>query len=146
MSLRKAGISDMNSIVNIEKISYEKPYWNESLLEYLFNNSMTDSVWIFEANKKIVGFLIEQCCLNEISILNVAVDKKYQNSGFGKKIVSQYLSILPNNSIVFLEVNKNNYIALKIYIALGFKKIGSRKNYYNSSEDAIIMRYLKKSN
>ena len=146
MSLRKAGISDMNSILNIEKISYEKPYWNESLLEYLFNNSMTDSVWIFEANKKIVGFLIEQCCLNEISILNVAVDKKYQNSGFGKKIVSQYLSILPNNSIVFLEVNKNNYIALKIYIALGFKKIGSRKNYYNSSEDAIIMRYLKKSN
>ena len=146
MPLRKAIISDISSILKIEKTSYEKPYWNESLLEYLFNNSMTDSAWIFEANKKIVGFLIEQCCLNEISILNVAVDKKYQNSGFGKKIVSQYLSILPNNSIVFLEVNKNNYIALKIYIALGFKKIGSRKNYYNSSEDAIIMRYLKKSN
>ena len=146
MSLRIADISDMNSIVNIEKTSYEKPYWNESLLENLFNKSRTDSAWVFEANKKIIGFLIEQRCLDEISILNVAVDKKYQNNGFGKKIVSQYLSILPNDTIVFLEVNKNNYIARKIYTALGFKNILSRKNYYNSNEDALIMRYLKSSN
>ena len=143
MSLRKAGIIDMNSIVNIEKTSYEKPYWNESLLKYLFNESITDSVWIFEFKKKIIGFLIEQRCLDEISILNVAVDKKYQNNGFGKKILSQYLSILPNNSVVFLEVNKNNFIARKIYTSLNFEKIDSRKNYYNKGEDALIMRYVK---
>ena len=76
----------------------------------------------------------------------MAVDKKHQNNGFGKNIVSQYLSILPDDSIVFLEVNKNNYKALKIYNALGFKKIGSRKNYYNNIEDALIMRYFKNTN
>ena len=146
MSLRKAGIIDMNSIVNIEKTSYEKPYWNESLLKYLFNQSITDSVWIFEFKKKIIGFLIEQRCLNEISILNVAVDKKYQNNGFGKIIVSQYLSILPNNSVVFLEVNIKNFIARKIYTALNFEKVDSRKNYYNNGEEALIMRYVKNSN
>ena len=52
MSLRKAEISDLNSIVNIEKTSYKKPYWNESLLKYLFNNSLTDSAWVFEVKKK----------------------------------------------------------------------------------------------
>ena len=145
MSLRKAGIIDMNSIVNIEKTSYEKPYWNESLLKYLFNESITDSVWIFEFKKKIIGFLIEQRYQNEANILNVAVDKKYQNNGFGKKILSQYLSILPKNSVVFLEVNKNNFIAKKIYTSLNFEKIDSRKNYYNYSEDALIMRYIKYS-
>ena len=145
MSLRKAGIDDINSIVKIEKISHEKPYWNESLLIYLFNNSMTDSVWIFEFKKKIIGFLIEQRCLNEISILNVAVDKKYQNNGFGKKILSQYLSILPNNSVVFLEVNKNNFIARKIYTTLNFENVETRKNYYNNGGDALIMRYVKSS-
>tara|TARA_Y100001970_G_scaffold82941_1_gene104983 strand:+ start:52 stop:492 length:441 start_codon:yes stop_codon:yes gene_type:complete len=146
MSLRKAEFSDINSIVNIEKTSYEKPYWNESLLKYLFNDSITDSAWIFELNKNIIGFLIEQRCLNEISILNVAVDKKYQNNGFGKIIVSQYLSILPNNTVVFLEVNINNFIARKIYTSLNFEKVYSRKNYYNNSEDALIMRYVKISN
>ena len=146
MSLRKARTSDINSILNIEKTSYEKPYWNESLLKYLFNNSITDSAWIFEVKNKIIGFLIEQRCLGEISILNVAVDKKYQNNGFGKKIVSQYLSILPNNSVVFLEVNINNFIARKIYTSLNFEKIDTRKNYYNNGEDALIMTYVKKSN
>ena len=146
MSLRKARISDINSILNIENTSYEKPYWNESLLKYLFNESITDSVWIFEFKKKIIGFLIEQRCKDEISILNVAIDKKYQNNGFGKKIVSQYLGILPINSVVFLEVNKNNFIARKIYTSLNFEKIDLRKNYYNKGEDALIMRYVKNSN
>ena len=146
MSLRKAGTSDLNSIINIEKTSYKKPYWNESLLKYLFNNSITDSAWIFEVKKKIIGFLIEQRCLNEISILNVAVDKKYQNNGFGKKIVSQYLNKLPNNSVVFLEVNINNFIARKVYTSLNFKRVDSRKNYYNNGEDALILRYVKNSN
>ena len=64
MILRKAGNCDINSIVNIEKTTYEKPYWNESLLKYLFNNSITDSAWVFELKKKIIGFLIEQRCLD----------------------------------------------------------------------------------
>ena len=145
MSLRKAGVSDIDSIVKIEKTSYEKPCWNESLLKYLFKNSITESAWIFEVEKMIIGFLIEQRCLDEISILNVAVDKKYQNNGFGKKIVSQYLNILPNNSIVFLEVNINNFIARKIYTSLNFERVDSRKNYYNNGEDALIMRYIKNS-
>ena len=116
------------------------------MLKYLFNDSITDSAWIFELNKNIIGFLIEQRCLNEISILNVAVDKKYQNNGFGKIIVSQYLSILPNNTVVFLEVKINNFIARKIYTSLNFEKVDLRKNYYNNGDDAIIMRYAKNSN
>tara|TARA_B100000287_G_scaffold331300_1_gene316124 strand:- start:882 stop:1040 length:159 start_codon:yes stop_codon:yes gene_type:complete len=52
MSLRKAKINDLDSILKIEKTSYEKPYWNESLLKYLFNKSTTDSAWIFEVKKK----------------------------------------------------------------------------------------------
>ncbi len=146
MSLRQAIIKDINSIVSIEKSCYEKPMWNKSLLKYLFNNSQTDSVWIYELNKIIIGFLITQRCLNEVSILNLAVDKKYQNNGFGKKITSQYLSLLPTNSVVFLEVNKNNFIAQKVYAALNFEKVDHRKNYYNNSEDALIMRYVKNIN
>ena len=146
MSLKKATISDINSIAKIEKTSYRKPYWNENLLKYLFNNSLTDSAWVFEVKKKVIGFLIEQRCLNEISILNVAVDKKYQNNGFGRKIISDYLSLIPSNSIVFLEVNINNFIARKIYASLNFKEVDSRKNYYNNIEDALIMKYVKNSN
>ncbi len=144
MSLKRARISDINSILKIENTSYEKPYWNESLLNYLFNKSITDLAWIFEVKDITIGFLIEQRCLNEINILNVAVDKKYQNRGFGKKIISQYLRMLPKNSVVFLEVNINNFIARKIYASLNFEKIDARRNYYYNNDDALIMRYIKK--
>jgi len=144
MSLKRARISDINSILKIENTSYEKPYWNESLLNYLFNKSITDLAWIFEVKDITIGFLIEQRCLNEIHILNVAVDKKYQNRGFGKKIISQYLRMLPKNSVVFLEVNINNFIARKIYASLNFEKIDARRNYYHNNDDALIMRYIKK--
>ena len=144
MSLKRARISDINSILKIENTSYEKPYWNESLLNYLFNKSITDLAWIFEVKDITIGFLIEQRCLNEIHILNVAVDKKYQNRGFGKKIISQYLRMLPKNSVVFLEVNINNFIARKIYASLNFEKIDARRNYYYNNDDALIMRYIKK--
>jgi len=146
MSLKKATISDINSIAKIENTSYKKPYWNENLLKYLFNNSLTDSAWVFEVKKKIIGFLIEQRCLDEISILNLAVDKKYQNNGFGKNIINEYLNLIPSKSVVFLEVNKNNFIARKIYTDLNFKEVDSRKNYYNNIEDALIMKYVKNSN
>ena len=39
MSLKKAGISDLNSIANIEKNSYKKPFWNERKLMSLFSRS-----------------------------------------------------------------------------------------------------------
>ena len=146
MSLKKATISDINSIAKIEKTSYKKPYRNENFLKYLFNNSLTDSAWVFEVKKKIIGFLIEQRCLDEISILNLAVDKKYQNNGFGKNIINEYLNLIPSKSVVFLEVNKNNFIARKIYTDLNFKEVGLRKNYYNNIEDALIMKYVKNSN
>ena len=146
MSLKKATISDINSIAKIEKTSYRKPYWSENLLKYLFNNSLTDSAWVFEVKKKVIGFLIEQRCLGEISILNLAVDKKYQNNGFGKNIINEYLNLIPSKSVVFLEVNKNNFIARKIYTDLNFKEVDSRKNYYNNIEDALIMKYVKNSN
>ena len=90
--------------------------------------------------------MIEQRCLDEISILNVAIDKHYQNNGLGKKFISQYLSIIPINSVVFLEVKENNFIARKIYTDLNFKRMNLRKNYYKNGEDALIMRYEKKNN
>ena len=146
MRLRKASRRDLFSILKIEKTIYEKPYFNEKSLKHLFSNSITDTALVFELNKRIIGFLIEQRCLNEISILNVAVENSFQNNGFGKKILNQYLSEIPDNSVVFLEVNINNFIAQKIYYDLNFHKIDVRKSYYNDGGDALIMKYEKKSN
>ena len=143
MIIRKGTISDLKSIIKIEKKVYNKPYWTESMLKKLFNKDSNEIIWITEIKQKIVGFLIEQRCNSEINLLNVAVDNSFQNIGLGKKLIDYFLKVIPNNSSVFLEVNKNNFIARKIYSNLNFKNIDIRKSYYNDGGDAIIMKYKK---
>ena len=143
MIIRKGKASDLKSILNIEKKVYNKPYWTVSMLKRLFNESSNEIIWITEIKQKIVGFLIEQRCNSEINLLNVAIDKSFQNRGIGKKFIGYFLRFIPNNSSVFLEVNKSNYIARKIYSNLNFKNINIRKSYYNDGGDALIMKYKK---
>ena len=143
MIIRKGQISDLKSVINIEKDAYDKPYWNELMLKRLFNKDHNAIIWITEIKQKIVGFLIEQRCDNEINILNLAIDKSFQNRGLGQEMVGCFLKIIPNNSSVFLEVKESNFIARKIYSNLNFKDIDIRKNYYNDGGDAFIMQYKK---
>ena len=60
-------------------------------------------------------------------------------------MINHSLDFVPGNCSVFLEVNKSNIIALKIYADLNFKNTGVRKNYYDDDGgvDALIMRYTK---
>ena len=143
MNIRKGAICDLTSIIDIEKAVYDKPYWNVSMIKKLFIDSIFETIWVIENGKKIIGFLIEQRCDNEINLLNVAIDKPFQNKGIGKKLINHYLNLILVNSSVFLEVNKANIIARKIYADLNFKNIGMRKNYYNDGGDALIMKYTK---
>ena len=143
MNIRKGAICDLTSIIDIEKAVYNKPYWNVAMIKKLFIDSIFETVWVIENRKKIIGFLIEQRCDNEINLLNVAIDKPFQNKGIGKKLINHYLNLIPVNSSVFLEVNKANIIARKIYADLNFKNIDMRKNYYNDGGDALIMKYTK---
>ena len=143
MIIRKGIKSDLKSVLNIEKSVYNKPYWNVAMIKKLFIDSIFETIWVIEIGKKIIGFLIEQRCDNEINLLNVAIDKPLQNKGIGKILINHYLNIIPANSSVFLEVNKANIIARKIYADLNFKNIGMRKNYYNDGGDALIMKYTK---
>ena len=140
---RKGTIFDLKSVLKIEKKVYNKPYWTESMLKRLFNKDSNEIIWITEVKQKIVGYLIEQRCDNEINLLNVAIDKSFQNQGIGKKMMDYFLRIIPDNSSVFLEVNKSNFIARKIYYNLNFEIIDIRKSYYNDGGDALIMKYKK---
>ena len=41
---------------------------------------------------------------------------------------------------ITLDVTKTNIPAVKLYQKLGFIKVGQRKDYYGSGQDAILMR------
>ena len=143
MTFRKGDIFDLKSILHIENVVFNKPYWTADMLKKLLRNYRRETIWVLENQNEIIGYLIEQRCDNEISILNVAIDRPFKNKSMGKKLVNKYLDIIPSNCTVFLEVNRSNFIAIKIYTDLNFIKINERKNYYKNGEDALVMRYSK---
>ena len=143
MKLRKGIKSDLENIFEIETGVYEKSYWNKKMLNDVLSGRTNSTIWIYELNFIVMGFIIDLCCGNEINILNIAISKPFQSSGHGSKMVNNYLKYLPQNCTVFLEVKKNNYRALKIYSKLNFQKLNTRKAYYNDGLDAVNMMLVK---
>mgnify|MGYP000695817638 CR=1 FL=1 len=47
--------------------------------------------------------------------------------------------VWPENSSVFLEVERGNFPAINLYLDAGFEEVAIREKYYTDDEDAIIM-------
>jgi len=141
MIFRHAENKDIISIHNIGQAIFGIHNWSiNSIKKYLYHYQ-NKRIWVYEFKNKIIGYIIEQRCQNEIDLLSIAIDKIFQSKGFGKIFLIKFLQNIPANSSVFLEVKRSNLVAIKLYIDLKFIKISERKNYYHDGEDAILMHY-----
>lgn len=63
---------------------------------------------------------------------------------FGKKLLESLINeAKTKSSLITLEVNTENEIAINLYKKYGFETLGKRKKYYNNTYDAYIMtKYL----
>ncbi len=88
----------------------------------------------------IVGYIMARQVFDEVDIINVAIKKDCRAMGLGSKMMEKILSLSDNISIYSLEVRESNIPAIGLYEKFGFKRIGIRKNYYQSpKEDGLIM-------
>tara|TARA_B100001113_G_scaffold32363_1_gene23063 strand:+ start:13 stop:444 length:432 start_codon:yes stop_codon:yes gene_type:complete len=141
MIFRHAENKDIISIHNIGQAIFGIHNWSINSIKKYLHQYQNKNIWVYEFKNKIIGYIIEQRCQNEIDLLSIAIDKTFQSKGFGKFFLIKFLQNIPANSSVFLEVKRSNLIAIKLYIDLKFIKISERKNYYHDGEDAILMHY-----
>jgi len=143
LTLRKGIESDLKNILNIEVKAYEKPYWNQNMLFEVLVNKTDKSLWVYEVDNDVIGFIIDMRHADEISLLNIAIHKCLQGMGYGQKMLKKYIKNLPGKHSIYLEVNKNNIKALNMYTKLNFEKVSIRKSYYTDGGDAINMQLIK---
>jgi len=141
--LRKGKKSDLKSVLNIEIMAYEKPYWNQNMLFEVLAKKTDKRLWIYEVDNDVVGFIIDMRHKDEISLLNLAVHKSLHGMGHGLKMLKKYIKSLPDKYSIYLEVNKNNIRALNMYSKLNFEKVSIRRSYYTDGGDAINMQLVK---
>ena len=143
MILREGKKSDLNDVLNIEILAYEKPYWNKNMLYEVLENKTDKRLWIYEVDNDVIGFIIDMRFKDEISLLDVVIHRSLQGMGHGLNMLKKYIEGFPRECSIYLEVKKNNIKALNMYSKLNFERINIRKAYYNDGNDAINMHLVK---
>ncbi len=133
-------VDDLLVISDIEQRSYDFP-WSKNI----FNDCLLSGYKCIVARKNevIMGYAVLTLSSNEAQILNLCVDQKYRNLGYGEKILDFLINEVRNLKIIeiYLEVRPSNKKAIALYLKKGFEKIGERPSYYKHSdgrEDAEI--------
>ena len=96
--------------------------------------------------RRIVGFVLVRVAADEAEILTVAVRRDAQGKGYGRKLMEDALRRLYRDRVAscFLEVNRGNAAAVKLYRSLGFVVAGERPRYYSEpaggDTSALVMR------
>ena len=134
----KADLRYLDQILKIEKNIFKKP-WSE--VHFLKDLKLDVSFNIVCIEKtKCIGYIFGYIINKEYHLNNIAIQKSYQNKGFGNKLLNFLIKKLKNKKIkkIFLEVQCDNISAIKLYESNNFKKVNIRKNYYKKGKDAFL--------
>ena len=118
--------------------------WNEGEIEHLLKKGGGQGLIIY-LSKKPIGYCFFRNLVDEAEILSLEIKSKYRNKGFGLLLFKKVELYFADKKICkcFLEVNKNNNLAINFYKKTGFVYIKNIKNYYkinNSYQDGLLLQ------
>jgi [ribosomal protein S18]-alanine N-acetyltransferase len=135
---------NLNTILALEKAAQFTP-WSEKM--FLDSLKAGHKLLALSENEEIIGFIVFTINTEESEILNLVIKPARQRKGYGRILLSDALSKIEKAGVkkIFLEVRQSNLAAQNLYLSLGFKKIGERKNYYRCDsgfENALLFGYF----
>lgn len=129
----------INSIIEIDKLSFEKDSWSFDIFFKEYENKSLFRVLTIDDN--IVGYYISKLIIDEMELITIAINPKNRKEGFGSLLIDDLILYgkINNFEKIFLEVRESNVPAKNLYLKKGFKKMYIRKKYYADGENADIM-------
>jgi ribosomal-protein-alanine N-acetyltransferase len=138
--------SDIDAILPIESLSFQRPWGRRSFLSELglpgaenLAVRRTDP----DSPQRIVAYIFFRLVADEMHILKIAVAPVWRCQGIATDLMEISLELADNKGCraAYLEVRPANNAAVMLYRKLGFSVIGKRANYYSETgEDALVMR------
>jgi len=137
--VRKALPSDFTQIVEIENLSFKRPYPPALILSLLYLHA--DLFYVAVANDEIVGYVVGAKKSGSGHVISIAIKPEWRRRGVGTRLMEALLNAFKEKGLkdVRLEVATSNKEAIAFYEALGFRKIDLMKGYYPWGEDAYVM-------
>lgn len=137
-------ITELKDFINQPLLPcYIRPHYAKPI-SYIIkeNNTQKYPKYTISNEEKEIGFIEYQIIdCDTAEIINIEIEKQYQNKGAGKYLLTYFISQMKKQekNKILLEVRKSNETAKHIYTKYGFKQDSIRKNYYSNKEDAILM-------
>ncbi len=133
-------VEDLERVYEIEKTSFPDPWPYSIFLNDLKSDDMITIV--ARQNRTVVGFAICQQILDELHLMNIAVDPEFRRKKIGHALIEHlfYIGDEKRCRIMYLDVRESNSAAISFYKGYGFKVLYERKGYYRKPpESALVM-------
>jgi ribosomal-protein-alanine N-acetyltransferase len=145
LSFRRAAMSDIPRVMEIERDGFRHP-WSRELLERELGHAWSQMLLACEpgpaGEERIVGYIVFWLVHDEVHVLNVATAVEARRRGVGRALMAaaESAGAVRGARLSTLEVRRSNVAAIALYRVIGYRQVGVRPNYYaEESEDAIVM-------
>lgn len=132
-------ISDLNLISDTLVDKFDD-FWTYNVFKSELENPNSTYI-VAKSDDEIVGFAGIWKAYDDVHITNIVTRKDFRNQGIGSQLLKELINLAKktNFETLTLEVNENNNSAIHLYEKFGFSTIGTRKKYYNNTDNAVIM-------
>ena len=133
---------DMPEVLDIERESFEFPWYEEDFIRCLRQRNCIGMV--AEHGEQVVGFMIYELHKTRLHILNFAVADDARHRGVGRQMAEKLVGKLSSQrrSRITLEVRETNLPAQMFFKNVGFRATSVLRSYYEDSpEDAYLMQF-----
>lgn len=136
-TMRIASEDDLPDMQTILKNSSRD--WSVAALSSCFNKEY--DLWVICFEEFLLGFAVVKKIVNHWEILQIVIDKEYQQQGLATRLLQFIIIEARKKQIkkIQLEVRQSNIVAIRLYQKFRFIEVGSRKKYYSDGEDAVLM-------
>jgi ribosomal-protein-alanine N-acetyltransferase len=139
-SVRRASPVDANAIAAIHASSFARAWDAASMAQFLAAPSCLCLIASSAPDTLPQGFLIARIAGDEAELLTLAVEPAHRQQGLAAALLAEAMRQLraAGAKQLFLEVERGNTPALRLYDAFDAVRVGRRKAYYEHGADAAI--------
>lgn len=137
------GVAALDAVLDIEQRAYPHPWTRGNFIDSLAAGY--DAQMLCGADGVCLGYFLAMEGVDEMHLLNIAVDPRAQGRGHARWMLDQLVSLCRRRRAqqLWLEVRPSNVRAKALYDRYGFEQVGRRAAYYPAGpgqrEDAIVM-------
>ena len=134
---------DMPSVMEIENKCFEFA-WQESDFRRVLGERNCIGMVAEDADRHVVGYMVYEIHKTRLHLINIAVHPDHHRSGVASAMIRRLVYKLSENrrSCCSLVVREGNLPAQLLFKSLGFRAIGTVKDYFTDTDEAAYqMQY-----